>query len=384
MRFSHCEKRHVLQLDNRFCCDMLGPIGASAAVPSGSSDSLGSSRVKLSTPNRSTSMDPKTEKAVSILAAVVGIISGVFGLFGKSIPLPGTAAPYLALSLLLLAVLLILQRDRVRLIAFRWPVKSRIGTVTVVPLLAGIVATVGFDAAPPLSATIALLAAVVTTALFVAELFQFSTHATTRYLGPFPDNLPTIIDELQTARSSVCILTDLFAYGAFSSPTLFQTIVNTIHYKRVGPRKVPITWCAYSDAKARESVIKQLSLANIGPGTTEEGKFLSSDNMRAFLDGFNFDEPKTLQEFLDIALTKINSDTREQARVLFCKIGAHIQEDLPVYIWLIDDRVAVFSVHVDVTDGQQEYMREDTFITHDPALLLVLRDIGRAFWNRAT
>ena len=222
------------------------------------------------------------------------------------------------------------------------------------------------------------MAAVLILLLLVIERFRIDTRLTTHYLGEFPENLPAIVDAVKDARFSISILSDVFSYGAFSAPSLYEMLGLTLRQKKTSNKALEITWCAYSDKKAEASVRQQFALANITPGSSAEKEFIGSGKMASFTHFFEGIRPTSIEDFLEKVLRQMNNRMREDLRTIGCKVNGGFESDFPIYIFLVDRRLAVFSIHI--RDGSPA--REATFLTQDPVLLNVIEDVGKLYWKK--
>ena len=221
---------------------------------------------------------------------------------------------------------------------------------------------------------IATLCGTLAITIVVLLLSLESFRRGTTYNGLFPDNIPDIIDLLDGAQSSVTILTDVVAYGAFSAPVHHEKLIRKLINKR-REDKVTVTWRSYDEQSAKQHVRDQLRLTGIRDGSKEEQDFLKGKSVDRFLDTFQgYVRPSSIGDFLDNILLKRNADVAGALTDAGADVSAVVSAPIPIYFWIIDNRRAILSFPCKGAAG----LREDTFVSNDHSLIAMLRDIYRS------
>jgi len=317
----------------------------------------------------------------AVLSTVLGIIISILDVYQKlNTTVPGLQdfAPTIITSVLA-AVAIVLLWDRLIFWFARYPTISRVTLWAVVVAITLFIVAVQLKRPTGEIIQWVILVSLVVIGLTVMQRYSLETRATTQYLGKFPENLPTLIEIVEGANTSIKVLTDVFAYAAYSATANYNRLMIALE-KRIETNKVNLTWCTYNKEKAKESVMKQLRLAGVVENSKEAKEFLGSEKMKEFVDTFKgIQPPRTILEFFETVLEGRNEETRKRLGDKGCQMQPIVSTELPLYIWLIDDRVAIFCVPI----KEENFVREDTFITRDPTLLSVLTEVGNLYWRRA-
>jgi hypothetical protein len=193
---------------------------------------------------------------------------------------------------------------------------------------------------------------------------QISDSVSTKYIGVFPENMNSINDLIASTHKDLWIIADVPAYGGFSTPSQYQQYIQGIKELAIRsgqPQGVRIlTW----DSKTRRESFNHL----FGDRTIEQLR--EFDIYKKYFQYWKKKaQPKTLDDFYNV----VESENYEfQRRV--SEMGTDINETstrLPVFLWLSDDKEAIFSFYYYGGNG-----REVSFRTTDPKLIQVLRELA--------
>ncbi len=319
-------------------------------------------------------MDSRTRNVLTILTAALTVAAAIISAVsdGSIILKAIGVAGLLAVIVLLLLLIAILQFGRIRRLFVRHPIISRLSVLLFLPAYSVLLTLFNFELRIEVSLSIALLMCTVLLSLFVLERFKIESSFSTHYLGEFPDDLSVLVEITESARDSIEILTDLFAYGAFSAPELHETLVQALLTRTRKDRNLRVRWSAYTDEVAESSVSLQLGLARLAADKAAEMAFLRGPAMQKYLNYYRGEKrPENVEEFMRGVLHTRNRSARKRLSEIGCKIQDLVSLPLPIHAWVVDDRVAVFSLMVRNGSGHREY----TFLTRDPILLKTLGEL---------
>jgi len=214
-------------------------------------------------------------------------------------------------------------------------------------------------------AIIALLVGVV----HLREIKQTTESLSTRFIGTFPLFLPNIVELIRNARKSVIVFCDFPGYGGFSDPD------NGLAYRQALERQIQLghrveLTCADLERRQRQSA----ELLN--RVRWDDWRAENRENILAFLAVHrNIADPLAVTRD---QLFRILDDVDEQLlRQVFRKDIVQLPVDMPIYFWIADDRIAVFSVPA-MAGTALEY----GFRTSDRALIQAFLDIRERLRNR--
>lgn len=318
---------------------------------------------------------------VSIVSGVLGAIASILKIYewftGSLAPL---AKPLIVIIILSFALAMFVQRDRiwnyVEVVLARCSASTRLmGWVCAIVLSVIVALLAGYCEKWQDAAQIMTLVTMVVVGLIVIERYSLDVRATT-YLGPFPSEMPIVIEIIKGASKSIKALTDVIAYGAYRSSDEYRDLIRAIEDQC--RKKVSVTWSAYSLDKAKQAVAEQFEFTKLERDPIATSNFLTGKDMHDFRRTFGGVEPKTIPEFLDKVLVKRQEVTLEQLNASGCSIQANIETKIPLLIWLVDHKVAVFSLEIKERDSSGTH----AFLTRDPHVLSVLEKLGNLYWER--
>jgi hypothetical protein len=200
----------------------------------------------------------------------------------------------------------------------------------------------------------------------------------TQYVNVFPDNMPKINELLEKTQKSLVIVSDIGAYGHFSSPHNSNSYVGELDRLSDPAKKIDLEFICYSRAAADEHLQDQFGLNTLlASFNGDQGKAwqkFHDDHKDAFAayrpwhynkEPIDMDDlKKQINDATDGLLTMLRSRKGQESIYLASKT------ELPIFMWIIDDKEAIFSFH---TYGQNA--REDSFRTTDPRFIARLKEI---------
>lgn len=266
-------------------------------------------------------MDERTQKLLSAASLVLGLVSGLLSFSTDFADKFGTNSRviFVAAFLLLLTIAIWLNWSKIS------GLFDRLHRIR--PLI--ILTALGFS--------VVMLSLTTYTLFSVRHLAKLSA---TQYVGPFPDNVPAIVQILDNATESIRIAMDHTAYGAFSNPAAHDRLVAVLAKK--AQNGVSVEVLSYDDETVGRKTEEQFRLKIKTP--TEASAFWDSDEMKRFL-GYNrdFAPPRSQKQFVDLVKKKDN----QVADLLKKKSVGVVPElkELPIFLWIVDRRIAAFSFY---------------------------------------
>jgi len=185
-------------------------------------------------------------------------------------------------------------------------------------------------------------------------------NLSTQYIGEFPDFLPRMTNELESARKSIYIAKDFPGYGIYSNHRAYLKYRNVLQQKRED--NIEIKMIVLNEERRGE--LHDLQFLHVG---FEQLKI--SDNFQNFL-GWSGRDPESInnKEEFKTALTEEQKGTLERdLRGIDIK---QIDERIPVYLWIVDDMCAMLSFP-SLAGGAVE----GAFFTKDGKLITRLKNI---------
>lgn len=189
---------------------------------------------------------------------------------------------------------------------------------------------------------------------------ELAHYASTRFVGVFPDSLPTITQLINSANQSVEVLTDHVAFGAFSAPEDFAQYRIAL---TSAATRASVTVIAFS-ANVREAALQ----AQFKSTQPLEKSFFDPESPRwVKFHRFNSNTmvPTDWAGFLGL-VKQLNDDV---AKVLSGSgVTVHkTEEEAPILMWIVDRKIAAFSFH-------NREGKEIAIATSDPQILAMLNE----------
>jgi hypothetical protein len=214
-------------------------------------------------------------------------------------------------------------------------------------------------------AIIALLVGVV----HLREIKRTTESLSTRFIGTFPHFLPSIVDLIQQAKTSVIVVCDYPGYGRVSDPDNGLAYRHALERQIQLGRRVELT-CMDRERRRRQAAELWNRM------NWDDWRAENRDKISTFVAAHdNIAEPLTItrDEFLRI----LDEGDEQLLGQLFRKNAVQLPVDIPLYFWIADERVAVFSVPT-LAVTAFEY----GFRTSDRALIQALLDVRQRLRNR--
>ncbi len=199
-----------------------------------------------------------------------------------------------------------------------------------------------FERIAPLASGITLLAALVTVIqlglaiVSARDTQRIAESVSTRFIDNFPRNIPALVKLVETARDTIVICADYAGYGEFSNREGFEDYRHAL--TKAVAAKVKVNMFLYDEAAMREALKRQFP-----------------DEVDSFFQKEIDRELAIRNEFKNSGITITDVHT-----------------DLPVFLWLVDGREAIFSFHV-FRSAPGDSFREAAFRTLDARFVEVLR-----------
>jgi len=197
---------------------------------------------------------------------------------------------------------------------------------------------------------------------------QIAQSLSTSYIGKFPDTLPKIIGALQEAENEILVLCDVPGYGIFSKHDPYLDYESILRKKA---QHVTIKIAVLGSTRRKQ-------ILNLQFGSQNLDILRKTDKYEAFRKwgGPDVDKIKTISDFVNVMA---GAHDRIVAEFLQTMKVRQYNGDIPVYLWLIDDKVAVLSI----PNLERKNPVENAFLTRDPRLIAQLANIFNSYWSSA-
>ncbi len=204
------------------------------------------------------------------------------------------------------------------------------------------------------------------------ELANVQSALSTRYLGQFPHFLSVIVQELSRAEESIVIFCDVPAYGFYSDPKDALAYQYTLALKSAEGKRIELT-CL--EAETRERYEREQFTEKVWDQWSSDHH--AREKVIDFLASRSIDNPEqaTWETFIK-ALDEVHASFLHD---VFGRRANEVSLDIPLYFWMIDGRIAVFSIPVlSDKEGWHEY----GFITADHALIQAFREMPARYQRK--
>lgn len=194
----------------------------------------------------------------------------------------------------------------------------------------------------------------------------------TRYVGLFPDNMSEIVEVINRSERELRIMCDIAAYGHYSRPKTFLEYLQNLERKSMS-EKVKVRIIAYDKPTGRRGHQSQFD--------GEQG-FPSEKANERFRYYFNdvhpeLQKPDSYHDFDELMMNQ--EEMYEKRLRTFCHL-ASANEPLRVFLWLADEKEAVFCFE----NAGKRGTREISFRTRDVALIKTFTDLFEQHWDTFT
>ncbi|WP_153798489.1 hypothetical protein [Foetidibacter luteolus] len=197
-----------------------------------------------------------------------------------------------------------------------------------------------------------------------AELTVIKESLSTKYIGLFPDFVGYTVELLEGATRKMEIVCDFPCYSYFSDYKQYIEYTNVLREKKASNIQIQLT-CPNA-INRQKLVTKQFRATEQNWKNRNEIKDKLIEFIRRERVDKTFDE-MTIDDF-NSYIGDINSDT---LKTTFKNNYFEVDQQLPVYYWIVDDARAVFSI-----PSFTEYDREQGFLTNDAKLINALKMIN--------
>jgi len=210
----------------------------------------------------------------------------------------------------------------------------------------------------------------------LARMHEISSSMSTAHVGEFPENLQEIIriTDIKRDVNHLYIMADLLGYGNYSAPELFDEYVGNL--ERISGKGGTIRIIVYPAEEARRMLKDEFPQ---GDFAREKLK----DRYKLYFGRYHTDfgpappaEYDTFLDDLNKAEAQYTSALRGRGNIEI----RHVRGKLPFYLWLQDDREAVFSFLQ--TAGTRT--NELSFRTRDGKLIGTFQNIFNELWDEET
>jgi hypothetical protein len=201
------------------------------------------------------------------------------------------------------------------------------------------------------------------------DIRQIANSVSTRYEDVFPNNMPEIIELINRTEHSLTIITDVAAYGHYSSPPNSARYIQALESVNYPDRNIRIEILCYDSETAHKKLADQFAITDFEVYKSKK------ENQETLMTYAKWHNGKVLQNAGEIYDAIIQAD---DALLISLKSNAVTRvkttsNDLPIFMWIRDDKEAIFSLH---NYGQSP--REDSFRTTDERFIARLKAIAKA------
>jgi len=164
----------------------------------------------------------------------------------------------------------------------------------------------------------------------------------TRAIGPFPDNLDDIIELVRDAKSSVQILLDFPGYGLYSEPELHGQYLAALTTAATRPN-VQFQLISYDDGLTQQESKLEL------PFDLTALRRKDREKLERYLKANSIDAksaPRTRQELENLLRAQQDNNLQMLKGHITNRNGLehkYLCERVPLFLWLVDKREAVFT-----------------------------------------
>ncbi len=202
---------------------------------------------------------------------------------------------------------------------------------------------------------------------------RIADSISTQYVDVFPNNMPDVISLINRTQKNLTIITDVAAYGHFSSPDNSREYVRALNNLNNSQKDVQIKVLYYETTKGKAKLAEQFASEIL-----DWSAFTAGPRYQNYSRHYPADLPKDADalynqiiqagEKLKTNLQGINSKTRVVTT----------SDDLQIFMWIRDGEEAMFSLH-----NYGPNTREDSFKTIDKRLITRLDAIADEEFRRA-
>jgi hypothetical protein len=194
-----------------------------------------------------------------------------------------------------------------------------------------------------------------------ADLQELTKHAPIRFVGTFPHNMSSLTQLAQATINKLLVVGDFCAYGHYSNPEAYREYLNAL--EELPSKGAAVEMFLYNDDTAQKATLSQFP--------TDFSNITNDPKFKHYFDDLHphLAKPHTVKEFT----TAINAEQDTCVRELQTKgvkVYKTITATLPLFIWLRDNKEAIFSVY-----NLGDEAREVSLSTTDDTLNILLQEI---------
>lgn len=203
------------------------------------------------------------------------------------------------------------------------------------------------------------------------DVRKIADSVSTQYVDVFPQNMPKIEELINRTESSLTIITDVAAYGHFSSPSNSDKYRRALEALNAPDRNIRIEILCYDSPTGTNKLREQFAITDFQQYRKEREETFTT--YARWHQGW---EPQNPEE-LYTAIIQAGEDMLKRLGSNATTRIVRTSADLPLFMWIRDDKEAIFSLH---NYGQSP--REDSFRTTDGRFIARLKDIAKAEFER--
>lgn len=212
--------------------------------------------------------------------------------------------------------------------------------------------------------------------LQLCQLDEIRQGLSTQFLGRFPDYFRKVADLVEQAERDIFILVPFPSVGCFTSPDSFIRYKQAIERKTIKAEGVAV----YMTCQTHEQrLLRCKEQFNKEGPEWEDWKrenvrmiesFLFTYGQGTSIEKLSRDDFVKMLEIIDQQLIP-----REFAKTDY----AETELDIPIYLWIIDEKIAVFAI-ASVTEAHYSF----GFMTTDQKLITAFKDVSIRYHGERT
>lgn len=205
------------------------------------------------------------------------------------------------------------------------------------------------------------------------KIDRIAESISTQYVDVFPNNMPEIISLINRTQKSLTVITDVAAYGHFSSPDNSREYIRALNDLNNSSKDVQIKILYYEPTKGKNKLSEQLA--------TEISNWTAFTQGNAYLNyvrHYPNDAPKDADTLLNQI---VGAGEKLKANLLGINPKTKVittTDDLQIFMWIRDGEEAMFSLH-----NYGPNTREDSFKTIDKRFITRLEAIAGEEFKKA-
>jgi hypothetical protein len=205
------------------------------------------------------------------------------------------------------------------------------------------------------------------------QINRIADSISTQYVDVFPNNMPDIISLINRTQKNLTVITDVAAYGHFSSPDNSTEYIRALNDLNNSKKGVQIQILYYEPTKGAHKLAEQFA--------SEISDWKAFTDGSAYLNYSKYHQGNLPQDAESLYRQIIQAG--EKLRTNLQGINSRTKvtttsDDLQIFMWIRDGEEAMFSLH-----NYGPNTREDSFKTIDKRFITRLKAIADEEFKKA-